>query len=139
MASKIELSFQCPQTWEGMTPTKDGRFCSNCQKTVIDFTHIPVQQLDPIFQQDETTEPCGNFYAYQLHKPFGNWRDQVIAFSQKFMWSRSSYKQITVLLMTLILVLTGCSRRLRGVIAKDSYNKNHNHSTRTLDTEQKTK
>ena len=139
MASKIELSFQCPQKWEAMTPTKGGRFCSHCQKTVIDFTHIPVQQPDPIIQQGDTAEICGNFYAYQLHKPFGNWRDHVIAFSQRFEWGQSSYKQLTVLLLTMILLLTGCARRFRGKVGYDTHKRNHNHSTRTLDPQQITK
>lgn len=139
MTSKTELSFQCLRQWESMTPTDGGRFCDDCRKTVIDFSKIPVQQLDKLIQNDNTSELCGNFYAYQLKKPFGNWRDKVISFNQKYLLGHSSHRHFTILILTLILVMTGCARRLRGKVAKDSCNKNHKHNTRTLDSQPTTK
>ena len=28
----------CPEDWQQMTPTPQGRHCSSCNRTVVDFT-----------------------------------------------------------------------------------------------------
>jgi hypothetical protein len=59
---KIEMTFECSQDWDSMKPTSCGKFCSMCNKEVIDFTFSGRLQ-----EIDGKREPiCGSFYPYQL-------------------------------------------------------------------------
>ncbi len=66
----IELSIPtpCSQNWEEMSVNDAGRFCDNCNKTVIDFTHYSDQQLADFFKRSKG-KVCGKFKDDQLEKP----------------------------------------------------------------------
>lgn len=134
--SKIKLSFQCPRQWETMTPIEGGRFCDDCNKTVTDFSKTPIQQLNTVIPDTKNAEICGHFYAYQLNKPFGNWRDKIITFSQKNLSGKIPLGRFTMLIVMLVLVITGCARRVKGMVSRSNQ---HTHSTRTLDPQNEAK
>jgi hypothetical protein len=58
----------CQQAWEEMTPDANGRFCSNCNKTVMDFTNLSDEELLAMIRQS-TTKVCGRFQTSQLDRP----------------------------------------------------------------------
>lgn len=132
--SSIGLSFQCPKKWGAMTPANGGRFCSDCNKIVTDYSNFSLYQLNTLLRTGSPS--CGHFRAYQLDRPFGNWRDKIITAYQaaalKIPINKFS-KQITLVLLTIILVLTGCARRTKGMIAvyADDHRcpKKHKHKT----------
>lgn len=76
---KIVLSFVCGTTWDDMLPVENGRFCTGCQKTVVDFVgksdleiaHFLNQQKSPI---------CGRFTDEQA-KP-----KHVLPFPPTHLW-----------------------------------------------------
>ncbi|MCW3105413.1 MAG: hypothetical protein JWO09_3853 [Bacteroidetes bacterium] len=131
--NRIELTFTCPVKWDSMSPDKAGRYCSSCSKPVKDFTKQSVEQIcsDPETPKYE----CGSFYASQLHKPFGDWRDKLIEYYQNLVRNRSS-KRMALLFVTLFLFLAGCrSRRLGGAYAYGAwdYKGNHNKAATQVD------
>lgn len=69
MRQSLQLSIPaaCRQSWSGMQKLKDGRYCSACQKTVIDFTAMTDAELIKHFQQS-ATPTCGRFTAEQLNR-----------------------------------------------------------------------
>lgn len=129
--SGTELQFRCPKEWESMTPTFNGRFCTDCKKTVIDFSNVSAQKVSRAVQTNGK-ELCGNFYAYQLRKPFGNWKDKVISIYQKRFLTKSSLQPIVLIFLTVLLIMTGCARRVRGMVSPKCDNRQKNHTYNTL-------
>lgn len=68
---KISLSVSvphpCQQSWDEMMPDGTGRFCSSCNKTVIDFTQLSDSQIISMLT-DTSKSHCGRFKASQLER-----------------------------------------------------------------------
>ena len=115
----IQLSFKCPKSWDSLQVADGGRFCSDCRKLVKDISKTPMGKLNEAIGCSEV-ELCGSFRAYQLHRPFGNWRDTLISFYQKTLLDASSRKlskRFSAFLLIIVLIATGCHRRTMGAIA----------------------
>ncbi len=71
MAKKqpIQLSIPkpCTENWENMSTNERGRHCTNCNKTVIDFSLYSDKQLIEFFSK-ATGKICGRINNYQLQK-----------------------------------------------------------------------
>src|ERR1051326_7138637 len=64
-SGKIKMKFTCSQDWDAMDVTEKGRFCQQCKKEVIDFTHQTEKQIRAF--KAEHGSACGIFTAGQLH------------------------------------------------------------------------
>ena len=51
-----------------MTPLEKGRYCTSCQKQVIDFTNMSDEQLIAYFRKRAKDSVCGRFMNDQLHR-----------------------------------------------------------------------
>ena len=131
--SNIHLDFQCPKKWNTMRPRNNGRFCSDCKKVVTDFSKISTEELSQTIVANLEEESCGSFSAFQLNRPFNNWKDKYISCYQKNKFDKSEFKltrQITLFLLMIILIATGCTRRQTGKFAPaKSCKKKHKHDT----------
>jgi hypothetical protein len=115
--STISLDFKCPKEWDKMLHHKDGKFCTDCKEVVTDFSQVSIGKLGSVVRSDTKEKLCGNFYAHQLEKPFNNWRDKVVTLYQRvslFQYSNKYSHKTVLLLMTLLLITTGCHRHVRG-------------------------
>ena len=59
------MKFTCSQDWDAMDVTEKGRFCQQCKKEVIDFTHQTEKQIQAF--KAEHGSACGIFTAGQVH------------------------------------------------------------------------
>lgn len=68
---KLQLSIPepCHQDWNDMSPNEQGRFCSSCAKTVIDFSIMTDAQLFLYFENLKNENVCGRVYSDQLDRP----------------------------------------------------------------------
>lgn len=62
---KITIPKPCSANWVNMNPSLNGRFCTNCQKEVIDFTKFSNAELYQYFEQSGD-KVCGKFHPQQL-------------------------------------------------------------------------
>lgn len=111
-----------------MAPEGDGRFCSDCKKVVKDFAGMQVGEVNNIVSSATDNKMCGSFRAYQLNNPFGNWRDKIISYYQKAsleLKPGSLVKPVTVFLLFIVMLITGCARRLSGAYAEAPHHKTH--------------
>jgi hypothetical protein len=61
---RIELKFNCQENLESMSCSEKGKFCTSCQKEVIDFTRLSYSEIQQV--KGDQTEMCGIFLAEQL-------------------------------------------------------------------------
>lgn len=52
------FSFKCPMSFEGMTPSENGRFCDRCRKEVFDLTDCSVEEV--VALQKKHGSLCGS-------------------------------------------------------------------------------
>lgn len=65
---KISIPQPCNEDWNKMTPVDQGRFCSSCQKCVIDFTTFTDKQLYEYITAHKNQQVCGRFRHTQLNR-----------------------------------------------------------------------
>ncbi len=65
---KLSVDSPCHQSWDNMQEADQGRFCSECRKTVIDFTTWSNAALYQFFSKS-SGNVCGRFLSTQLNKP----------------------------------------------------------------------
>jgi hypothetical protein len=122
--AKPNLTFTCSKKFSDMTPDATGRFCTDCKISVKDFTTLNAEEIEHEITKDDSEHRCGNFYAEQLDKPFGNWKDNIISWYQTVQTSSYRYrvlKPMMLFLVSSLLILTGCrSRQLAGAYAYDT-------------------
>ena len=46
----LSIPQPCIQDWDKMTPTEQGRYCSSCNKTVVDFSNYTDKELANYFK-----------------------------------------------------------------------------------------
>ncbi|OXA89172.1 TonB-linked outer membrane protein, SusC/RagA family [Flavobacterium hibernum] len=80
MTNKIKISIPepCHENWHEMSPTEKGKFCSSCQKNVIDFTKSSDREIILAFKKEEKL--CGRFRISQLD------REMIIPKEKKSIW-----------------------------------------------------
>lgn len=65
----LSIPKPCHEDWEKMTPQDKGRFCSLCQKTVVDFSHFSDKELIDYFKTSHIGDTCGRLNNSQLERP----------------------------------------------------------------------
>ena len=70
MKEKLYLTITdpCHEDWNKMTPVEQGRFCSSCQKKVVDFTSQSDEEIIS-FLNNYNGSACGRFNDDQLDRP----------------------------------------------------------------------
>jgi hypothetical protein len=58
------FSFKCPMNWDAMQPSENGRFCSQCQKEVIDLTNCSLDEVRALQQKHGSI--CGSVRVAQV-------------------------------------------------------------------------
>ncbi len=75
MPNIITIPTPCNEDWNSMTPKDQGRHCSSCAKTVVDFTSWQPQEILLHFKSNKNV--CGRFTADQLNEPIPTQEDFV--------------------------------------------------------------
>ena len=65
MLNRITIPEPCSQSWDKMATKEGGRFCSSCEKTVLDLTHLSDDELLAILKE-KGHGVCGRFREDQI-------------------------------------------------------------------------
>jgi len=65
---KLSIPNPCRENWDKMTPVEKGRFCQQCNKTVIDFSQLSDEEVVRIISRQKE-EICGRLLQSQLSRP----------------------------------------------------------------------
>jgi hypothetical protein len=63
---KISIPTPCHEDWQAMTPNEQGRHCTSCAKTVVDFTVMSDDEVKYFFLNKKEERVCGRFNNVQL-------------------------------------------------------------------------
>ena len=63
----VVLTEPCTQNWDEMNPAEKGRFCMQCNKTVVDFTKSTDREIIRHLKKNKEVECCGRFRDDQLN------------------------------------------------------------------------
>lgn len=64
MGNKIRIQNPCNENWSSMSTDKKGRFCTSCNKTVIDFTKMKSPEIQIYFVENLTNESICGYYKF---------------------------------------------------------------------------
>ena len=67
--SMITIPHPCQENWDKMQPVNQGRHCSICAKTVVDFTGMTDTEMLYYFQENTQRKICGHFNISQIQQP----------------------------------------------------------------------
>lgn len=67
--NEISIPTPCHENWENMTSEEKGRFCTVCNKTVHDFSHSNLEQINAVLQEKQGESICVRLSKKQLEKP----------------------------------------------------------------------
>ena len=66
MKNQIKIQNPCPENWENMPDSSQGKFCEKCAKCVVDFTDKTDRQIQDIFETADGKEICGRISTRSL-------------------------------------------------------------------------
>lgn len=64
---KIAIPKPCSESWNNMSPNENGKHCSSCEKTVIDFSRFNDSEIYKVLAENNS-KVCGRFYKFQLNR-----------------------------------------------------------------------
>ncbi|GAB3827216.1 carboxypeptidase-like regulatory domain-containing protein [Hymenobacter jeollabukensis] len=64
MATRLSVPQPCPTDWAQMTPVAGGRYCTSCEKVVVDFTRM--NEAEVLAWLGRHGRTCGHFRPNQL-------------------------------------------------------------------------
>lgn len=110
MKSKIHIPEPCGADWNLMTPNQQGRFCSSCDKTVIDFTKMPHPEIQKYFSANSGKERiCGHFNLNQVAVGNPNYYGLSLRLNRiRF----TPLKKAALFTLSVLFTLTSCMERV---------------------------
>lgn len=121
---KISIPKPCHENWNAMTPKEKGRFCSNCAKTVVDFTKKSSSEIRHYLIENKNQQVCGHFHKQQL--------DIItIEIPKKTFYQKFSFEKLFILTLFIAMGTTlfscqysnGKKQKIQDVIIIDTLKK----------------
>ncbi len=94
---KICIPKPCNENWASMTPDEQGRFCSVCAKSVVDFTTMNIQEAQTYLQEHKNEKVCGRFTAEMLEPTF------VFKIQETVLYQQRSFKKVFLLALFVVM------------------------------------
>ncbi|MGN6646388.1 MAG: hypothetical protein ACTHJT_07650 [Cytophaga sp.] len=108
----IHIASPCDADWQKMHPEGQGKFCSSCEKVVVDFSKMSDAEIKNYFTAYKDQKTCGRFLTSQVDRPlqvpvktgirtrFNTipvFRSVAIVLASSFLWLSSCVKKQTTL------------------------------------------
>lgn len=118
---KISIPNPCHAEWDKMIPVKMGKHCSDCNKTVIDFTKMPDQQIKDYFSNNKQ-KVCGHFYKGQLTLNKNKYQSYLTDLYCKAYLNLKykAFRLCVLLVLSAMLSMAGCHTPTIGEITERS-------------------
>ncbi len=111
---KISIPTPCQQDWSAMTPNEQGRHCTSCAKTVVDFTSMSDEAIKHFFINKKEEKVCGRFKNEQLQRIVIELPHNI------FYLAMPGWKQFLVAsLIVFSTTLFSCDTAIKGEVIKE--------------------
>lgn len=120
---QIQIPKPCDANWNEMTPNEQGKFCSLCDKTVVDFTKMSDEEIKHFFKIKKKEERvCGHFYASQVVVPVPKYHQFLIDLYTKIETEISIYlfRKPALFGFGLLMTMVGCETKTSGEVKAQS-------------------
>ncbi|AZA82530.1 hypothetical protein C1637_07930 [Chryseobacterium lactis] len=64
----IKINDPCPEKWENMQDSQEGKFCKKCSKYIVDFAEKTDEQIQNVFDTANGKEICGRIPSISIPK-----------------------------------------------------------------------
>lgn len=116
MPLQISIPQPCHEDWNDMTPADQGRHCSHCSKTVVDFTQSRPQEILFYLNQHSSEKLCGRFNPEQIVEPIPSPEDFVKQLS--YFKMPLLRKIAAIFLFAFSVMAVSCNDHLTGKVIK---------------------
>lgn len=101
---KIRIPEPCHEDWNKMTPDENGKFCSVCVKSVVDFTNKSKTEIEEYLIQNRESQICGRFKKSQIDS-------LIIHIPSHIIYSQTHYHKmfLMALFVTMGTILFSCT------------------------------
>ena len=65
----VQIPEPCNENWNSMLPNAEGKFCTSCSKTVVDFSNKTDLEILVILHKKKGENVCGHFRKTQINRP----------------------------------------------------------------------
>jgi hypothetical protein len=134
MENKIKIQNPCEEKWNSMSANKKGRFCSSCNKTVVDFTKMENSEIQKYFIENSNDKSICGYYKFNQVE-----NNNTKYFNLKNRFERIKVKPIKIvalLLLSFLFTFSSCIMGKRAEempeeeIKNDSINNNHDYKSK---------
>ncbi len=94
----------CHESWDKMTPQKEGRLCAACETTVVDFSSKSLEEIKAYFESNAGKNVCGRYQ--ERHVADTKWNTLLNSFETFFCKVR--LPKFALACITVVLFITGC-------------------------------
>lgn len=107
----IRIPNPCKASWDSMSPEKNGKFCMLCNKTVVDFSKMSVEEIKCYFNTQAGKKTCGFFYKNQLENNHTLFQENLLTKYRRANHTiqNSITRAISLFILGLMLSLSGCN------------------------------
>jgi len=121
----LHIPTPCHESWDKMTPQKDGRFCATCETVVVDFSNKSLDEIKAYFETTRETNVCG--FCQERHVT--NSKFYRALNSIELFFSKTRLSKFVIASITFILFVTGCHHnrkmgKMKASTAKNSQDQN---------------
>ena len=110
--TNIIIPNPCNANWDTMTLDDNGKYCSSCKKTVVDFTTMDVEQIKHYLDNKKNENVCGHFNSRQVivNRPKHHQLlvDLYLKIENNF--RTPILKTLTLSFIVLCMTIVGCNR-----------------------------
>jgi Na+-translocating ferredoxin:NAD+ oxidoreductase RnfG subunit len=96
---KINIPEPCNEDWNKMTPTNNGKFCTSCAKTVVDFTTMLPDEIQSYFSHNPNKNTCGRFKKTQIETV-------TISIPEEIVYSQTNFHKMFLLALFIAMGTT---------------------------------
>ena len=79
-AYRVYVDKPCEESWDSMISNKNGKFCLQCSKNIVDFTYLSDQEIIRRIT-GSSGNLCGRFSSEQLNRPLVD-NESALSFSR---------------------------------------------------------
>lgn len=126
---RINIPEQCHEKWSAMQQQEQGRFCAQCQKTVIDFSEMSDEAVRNFLLEQKGKSICGRIRASQLARPIAS--ENIILAPHQYHQLNSKQQILYAIALFFILEISACTN---ANDTKVPTHNNYNYSANTTDT-----